>query len=212
MLLKRAADIAEALYSVPRPHSQLQALPSSPAHGSVMGLGSYPSQLGVSIGEPGQSSQGEQRESQKQLPASVFATNEAQIWLSIFIFSPGYIRNSSSLSPRGYPSASTPQQSSYGGSGGMTGGYGTVPMTSLGVPGSPGFSSASPTGSPYSKTLCATWLYVNLCVSFADYAVLFRPETDCSSLVHSNALQPHYTRKLQLLIVSLAFLLIPICC
>ncbi|XP_071379240.1 transcription factor COE2 isoform X3 [Centroberyx affinis] len=121
MLLKRAADIAEALYSVPRPHSQLQALPSSPAHGSVMGLGSYPSQLGVSIGEPGQSSQ-------------------------------GYIRNSSSLSPRGYPSASTPQQSSYGGSGGMTGGYGTVPMTSLGVPGSPGFSSASPTGSPYGKS------------------------------------------------------------
>uniref|UniRef100_A0A3B5AI93 Transcription factor COE2 n=1 Tax=Stegastes partitus TaxID=144197 RepID=A0A3B5AI93_9TELE len=118
MLLKRAADIAEALYSVPRPHSQLQALPSSPAHGSVMGLGSYPSQLGVSIGEPGQSSQ-------------------------------GYIRNSSSLSPRGYPSASTPQQSSYGSSAGMTGGYGTVPMTSLGVPGSPGFSSASPTGSPY---------------------------------------------------------------
>ncbi|MEQ2187403.1 hypothetical protein GOODEAATRI_004385 [Goodea atripinnis] len=122
MLLKRAADIAEALYSVPRPHSQLQGLPSSPAHGSVMGLGSYPSQLGVSIGDPGQSSQ-------------------------------GYIRNSSSLSPRGYPSASTPQQSSYGGSGGMTGGYGTVPMTSLGVPGSPGFSSASPTSSPYSKIL-----------------------------------------------------------
>ncbi|XP_061529270.1 transcription factor COE2 isoform X4 [Phycodurus eques] len=122
MLLKRAADIAEALYSVPRPHSQLQALPSSPAHGSVMGLGSYPSQLGVSIGEPGQSSQGERS---------------------------GYIRNSSSLSPRGYPSASTPQQSSYGGGGGMTGGYGTVPMTTLGVPGSPGFSSASPTGSSY---------------------------------------------------------------
>uniref|UniRef100_A0A3Q1I8Z5 IPT/TIG domain-containing protein n=1 Tax=Anabas testudineus TaxID=64144 RepID=A0A3Q1I8Z5_ANATE len=118
MLLKRAADIAEALYSVPRPHSQLQALPSSPAHGSVMGLGSYPSQLGVNLTQ-------------------------------YFYFPPGYIRNSSSLSPRGYPSASTPQQSSYGGSGGMTGGYGTVPMTSLGVPGSPGFSSASPTSSPY---------------------------------------------------------------
>lgn len=65
MLLKRAADIAEALYSVPRPHSQLQALPSSPAHGSVMGLGSYPSQLGVGIGEPGQSSQGENNSSGK---------------------------------------------------------------------------------------------------------------------------------------------------
>ncbi|XP_036382305.1 transcription factor COE2 isoform X2 [Megalops cyprinoides] len=119
MLLKRAADIAEALYSVPRPHSQLQALPSSPAHGSVMGLGSYPSQLGVSIGEPGQPS------------------------------TQGYIRNSSSLSPRGYPSASTPQQSGYGGGGGMSGGYGAVPMSSLGVPGSPGFSNASPTSSPY---------------------------------------------------------------
>ena len=71
MLLKRAADIAEALYSVPRPHSQLQALPSSPAHGSVMGLGSYPSQLGVAIGEPGQSSQGKQEEP-KAIPCFFF--------------------------------------------------------------------------------------------------------------------------------------------
>lgn len=55
MLLKRAADIAEALYSVPRPHSQLQAMPSSPVHGSVMGLSSYPTQLAVSIGESVQS-------------------------------------------------------------------------------------------------------------------------------------------------------------
>ncbi|XP_051751620.1 transcription factor COE2 isoform X4 [Ctenopharyngodon idella] len=114
MLLKRAADIAEALYSVPRPHSQLQAMPSSPVHGSVMGLSSYPSQLGVSIGEPGQTS------------------------------SQGYTR---SLSPRGYPSASTPQQSGYGSNGGMS--YGAVPMNSLGVSGSPGFNSASPNSSPY---------------------------------------------------------------
>ncbi|MGH0174640.1 UNVERIFIED_CONTAM: hypothetical protein FKN15_068467 [Acipenser sinensis] len=117
MLLKRAADIAEALYSVPRSHSQLQALPSSPAHGSVMGLNSYSSQLGVSIGDPGQNGQ-------------------------------GYIRNTSSLSPRGYPSASTPHQGGYSSAGGMNG-YGTVPMSSLGVPGSPGFTSASPTASPY---------------------------------------------------------------
>ncbi|XP_041089310.1 transcription factor COE2-like [Polyodon spathula] len=118
MLLKRAADIAEALYSIPRPHSQLQALPSSPAHGSVMGLNTYSSQLGVSIGDPGQNGQG------------------------------GYIRNTSSLSPRGYPSASTPQQGGYGSAGGMNG-YGAVPISSLGVPGSPGFTSASPTASPY---------------------------------------------------------------
>lgn len=157
MLIKRAADIAEALYSVPRPHSQLQALPSSPAHGSVMGLGSYPSQLGVGIGEHGQSSQGELKLTTDSPKVSLRWWGTARSccgWISIyFIFTPGYIRNSSSLSPRGYPSASTPQQSSYGGSGGMTGGYGTVPMTSLGVPGSPGFSSASPTSTPYSKTI-----------------------------------------------------------
>ncbi|XP_028821168.1 transcription factor COE2 isoform X2 [Denticeps clupeoides] len=118
-LLKRAADIAEALYTVPRPHSQLQALPPSPAHGSVMGISSYPPQLGISV--PDTQSTGQ-----------------------------GYIRNSSSLSPRGgYPSASTPQQSAYGSGGGMGGGYGAVPMGALGVPGSPGFSSASPSGSPY---------------------------------------------------------------
>lgn len=117
MLLKRAADIAEALYSVPRPHSQLQAMPSSPVHGSVMGLSSYPTQLGVSIGEQGSTQ--------------------------------GYSRNSSSLSPRGYPSSSTPHQSSYGPGGGMGASYGAVPMSSLGVPGSPGFNSTSPNSSPY---------------------------------------------------------------
>lgn len=78
------------------------------------------------------------------------------------MFPSGYIRNSSSLSPRGYSSASTPQQSSYGGTGGMTGGYGTVPMASLGVPGSPGFSSASPTSSPYSKALHALVVILNV--------------------------------------------------
>lgn len=46
----------------------------------------------------------------------------------------------------------------------MTGGYGTVPMTSLGVPGSPGFSSASPTGSPYSEYLILVPL--NVCGSY----------------------------------------------
>ncbi|XP_062873543.1 transcription factor COE2 isoform X4 [Trichomycterus rosablanca] len=123
MLLKRAADIAEALYSVPRPHSQLQALPSSPVHGSVMGLSSYPSHM--SIGDPGQSAGQE------------------------LVSFTGYMRNSSSLSPRSYPSASTPQQSGYGPGPGMSGGYGAVPMSSLGVPGSPGFSSASPNSSSY---------------------------------------------------------------
>lgn len=210
MLLKRAADIAEALYSVPRPHSQLQALPSSPAHGSVMGLGSYPSQLGVSIGEPGQSSQGEQ--SHLTSGALPYPGRRLELIQLCFHIRPppiGYIRNSSSLSPRGYPSASTPQQSGYGGSGGMTGGYGTVPMTSLGVPGSPGFNSASPTGSPYSKSiLCCAIIFTFTTVS--ESAVTLTAPLSLS-LSDSNALQPNHTRKLQLLLVSLAFLLLPIC-
>lgn len=49
--MKRAADIAEALYSVPRNPSQIPALSSSPAHSGMMGINSYGSQLGVSISE-----------------------------------------------------------------------------------------------------------------------------------------------------------------
>lgn len=49
----------------------------------------------------------------------------------------------------------------------MTGGYGTVPMTSLGVPGSPGFSSASPTSTPYSKTIRSINLSGNCAIEVA---------------------------------------------
>ncbi|KAJ6658637.1 hypothetical protein lerEdw1_019797, partial [Lerista edwardsae] len=51
IILKRAADIAEALYSVPRNPGQIPTLSSSPAHSSMMGINSYGSQLGVSISE-----------------------------------------------------------------------------------------------------------------------------------------------------------------
>ncbi|OXB56073.1 hypothetical protein ASZ78_002526 [Callipepla squamata] len=119
IILKRAADIAEALYSVPRNPAQIPALSSSPAHSSMMGINSYGSQLGVSISE---SAQGNNQ---------------------------GYIRNTSSISPRGYSSSSTPQQSNYSTSSNSMNGYSNVPMSNLGVPGSPGFINGSPTGSPY---------------------------------------------------------------
>ncbi|NXG96956.1 COE2 factor, partial [Loxia leucoptera] len=119
LILKRAADIAEALYSVPRNPAQIPALPSSPAHSSMMGINSYGSQLGVSISD---SAQGNNQ---------------------------GYIRNTSSISPRGYSSSSTPQQSSYSTSSSSMNGYSNVPMGNLGVPGSPGFINGSPSGSPY---------------------------------------------------------------
>ncbi|XP_017682760.1 PREDICTED: transcription factor COE2-like [Lepidothrix coronata] len=63
--------------------------------------------------------------------------------------SAGYIRNTSSISPRGYSSSSTPQQSNYSTSSNSMNGYSNVPMGNLGVPGSPGFINGSPTGSPY---------------------------------------------------------------
>ncbi|KAJ1059259.1 hypothetical protein K5549_008060 [Capra hircus] len=121
IILKRAADIAEALYSVPRNPSQIPALSSSPAHSGMMGINSYGSQLGVSISE---STQGNNQ---------------------------GYIRNTSSISPRGYSSSSTPQQSNYSTSSNSMNGYSNVPMANLGVPGSPGFLNGSPTGSPYGR-------------------------------------------------------------
>lgn len=102
MLLKRAADIAEALYSVPRPHSQLQALPSSPAHGSVMGLGSYPSQLGVSIGEPGQSSQGEQNDINEELLRFCFHECSSEL-IQRFYFSTRLHSKFQQFVPEGLP-------------------------------------------------------------------------------------------------------------
>lgn len=69
--------------------------------------------------------------------------------LSNCLFLVGYIRNTSSISPRGYSTSSTPQQSNYSTSSNSMNGYSNVPMSNLGVPGSPGFINGSPTGSPY---------------------------------------------------------------
>ncbi|XP_072915737.1 transcription factor COE2 isoform X5 [Hemitrygon akajei] len=119
MILKRAADIAEALYSVPRTPSQLPALSNTPSHSSMMRMNSYSGQLGVSISESAQGN------------------------------SQGYIHNSSSISPRGYAPTHSPQQSNYSTVGGNINGYSNVPMSNLGVPSSPGFLNSSPASSPY---------------------------------------------------------------
>ncbi|KAM4747065.1 transcription factor COE2 isoform 2-T2 [Rhinophrynus dorsalis] len=118
IILKRAADIAEALYSVPRNHNQIPTLSSSPGHSGMMGINSYGGQLGVSISDSQANNQ-------------------------------GYIRNTSSISPRGYSTSSTPQQSNYSTPSNSMNGYSNVPMSNLGVPGSPGFINGSPTTSPY---------------------------------------------------------------
>uniref|UniRef100_A0A8B9I7I5 EBF family member 4 n=1 Tax=Anser brachyrhynchus TaxID=132585 RepID=A0A8B9I7I5_9AVES len=117
IILKRAADIAEALYSVPRAPAQLSSL-GSHGPGAVMGVNSFGSQLAINIGD---SAQGPEQ---------------------------GYSRNTSSASPRGYVPSSTPQQGGYGGTSGING-YGGSGMAGLGVPGSPSFLNGSTANSPY---------------------------------------------------------------
>uniref|UniRef100_A0AAR2KHU9 IPT/TIG domain-containing protein n=1 Tax=Pygocentrus nattereri TaxID=42514 RepID=A0AAR2KHU9_PYGNA len=118
IILKRAADLTEALYSVPRSHNQLPSLTGSGAHSGMMGVNSFSSQLAVNISE---ASQGDQ----------------------------GYSRNSNSVSPRGYVPSSTPQQSNYNTITSTMNGYGAAGMTNLGVPGSPSFLNGSTANSPY---------------------------------------------------------------
>ncbi|XP_078145266.1 transcription factor COE3 isoform X6 [Centroberyx gerrardi] len=118
IILKRAADLTEALYSVPRSHNQLPSLTGSAAHSGMMGVNSFSSQLAVNISE---ASQGDQV---------------------------GYSRNSNSVSPRGYVPSSTPQQSNYNTITSTMNGYGAG-MTNLGVPGSPSFLNGSTANSPY---------------------------------------------------------------
>uniref|UniRef100_A0A667ZPS6 EBF family member 4 n=1 Tax=Myripristis murdjan TaxID=586833 RepID=A0A667ZPS6_9TELE len=120
IILKRAADLTEALYSVPRSHNQLPSLTGSAAHSGMMGVNSFSSQLAVNISE---ASQGDQ----------------------------GYSRNSNSVSPRGYVPSSTPQQSNYNTITSTMNGYGAAGMTNLGVPGSPSFLNGSTANSPYAS-------------------------------------------------------------
>uniref|UniRef100_A0A8C8C1T2 IPT/TIG domain-containing protein n=1 Tax=Oncorhynchus tshawytscha TaxID=74940 RepID=A0A8C8C1T2_ONCTS len=121
IILKRAADIAEALYSVPRNHNQIPSLANTASHG-MMGVNSFSSQLAVNVSE----SQGNDQ---------------------------GYSRNTSSASPRGYITSSTPQQSSYNTVSNSMNGYGNSGMSNLGVPSSPGFLNGSSANSPYGSDL-----------------------------------------------------------
>ncbi|XP_039991216.1 transcription factor COE3-like isoform X7 [Xiphias gladius] len=122
IILKRAADIAEALYSVPRNHNQIPSLGNTTSH-SMMGVNSFSGQLAVNVSETTQ------------------GTNNMQI---------GYSRNTSSVSPRGYVPSSTPQQSNYGNTvSNSMNGYGNTGMPNLGVATSPGFLNGSSANSPY---------------------------------------------------------------
>ncbi|XP_026773959.1 transcription factor COE1-A isoform X1 [Pangasianodon hypophthalmus] len=117
IILKRAADIAEALYNVPRTHNQLSGLANSSVHTGMMGVNSFHGQLAVNVSE---STQGANQ---------------------------GFSRNTSSVSPHGYVPSTTPQQSSYSTVSTSMNGYGNSGMTTLG--GSPNFLNGSAANSPY---------------------------------------------------------------
>uniref|UniRef100_A0A3Q2Z053 EBF family member 4 n=1 Tax=Hippocampus comes TaxID=109280 RepID=A0A3Q2Z053_HIPCM len=122
MILKRAADLTEALYSgVPRGHNQLPSLSGAAAHSGMMAVNSFGGQLSANISEASQADQ-------------------------------GYSRSSSSVSPRGYAPSSTPQQSTnYNAINSITSsinGYAAA-MSNLAVPGSPGFINGAGANSAY---------------------------------------------------------------
>ncbi|XP_033182717.1 transcription factor COE3a isoform X1 [Anabas testudineus] len=132
IILKRAADIAEALYSVPRNHNQIPSLGNTASHG-MMGVNSFSGQLAVNVSETTQV---------------------------------GYSRNTSSVSPRGYVPSSTPQQSNYGNTvSNSMNGYGNTGMPNLGVATSPGFLNGSSANSPYGIVPSSPTMAVSNCNS-----------------------------------------------
>ncbi|XP_010862995.1 transcription factor COE1-A isoform X1 [Esox lucius] len=112
MILKRAADIAEALYTtVPRGHNQLTGLGTGSVHTGMMAVNSF--------------------------PGSEVAQTANQ----------GYNRSSSNVSPHSYVPSTTPQQTSYSSVSTSMNGYTNSGMTTLGT--SPNFLNGSATNSPY---------------------------------------------------------------
>ncbi|KAM7389293.1 hypothetical protein PAMP_023279 [Pampus punctatissimus] len=78
IILKRAADLTEALYSVPRSHNQLPSLTGSAAHTGMMGVNSFSSQLAVNISEASQADQGYSRNSNSVSPRGYVPSSTPQ--------------------------------------------------------------------------------------------------------------------------------------
>uniref|UniRef100_A0A8C1T7M6 Transcription factor COE1 n=1 Tax=Cyprinus carpio TaxID=7962 RepID=A0A8C1T7M6_CYPCA len=78
IILKRAADLTEALYSVPRSHNQLPSLTGSSAHSGMMGVNSFSSQLAVNISEASQGDQGYSRNSNSVSPRGYVPSSTPQ--------------------------------------------------------------------------------------------------------------------------------------
>ncbi|XP_016365850.1 transcription factor COE3-like isoform X2 [Sinocyclocheilus rhinocerous] len=189
IILKRAADIAEALYSVPRNHNQIPSLANTASHGGMMGVNSFGGQLAVNVSE---TSQGQDREK----------SHWNTCWdaeYPPYIHGVGYSRNTSSVSPRGYVPSSTPQQSNYNTVSNSMNGYGNTGMPNLGVPSSPGFLNGSSANSPYgskyqvvpsSPTMAASSVSLSSNCSSTHGIFSFSPANVISAVKQKSAFAP----------------------
>ncbi|KAL2094573.1 hypothetical protein ACEWY4_009292 [Coilia grayii] len=162
IILKRAADIAEALYNVPRNHNQLTGLTNSSVHAGMMGVNSFPGQLAVNVSDSSQ------------------AGNQ------------GFSRNTSSVSPHGYVPSSTPQQTSYSSVSTSMNGYGNSGMSNLGS--SPSFLNGSAANSPYaivpsSPTMASSTSLASNCSSSSGI-FSFSPANMVSAVKQKSAFAP----------------------
>ncbi|KAM5172125.1 transcription factor COE1 isoform 5-T5 [Mantella aurantiaca] len=111
IILKRAADIAEALYSVPRNHSQLPALANSSVHPSMMGVNSFSGQLAVNVSEPSQVTN-QVVPSSPTMASSTSLPSNCSSSSGIFSFSPANmvsaVKQKSAFAPVVRPQASPP--------------------------------------------------------------------------------------------------------
>ncbi|MBN3313921.1 COE3 factor, partial [Atractosteus spatula] len=162
VLLKRAADLVEALYGMPHNNQAtacplcccvptpcclaLQEIILKRAADLTEALYSVPrnhNQLPSLTGSAAHSGMMGVNSFSSQLAVNISETSQST--------EQGYSRNSNSVSPRGYVPSSTPQQSNYNTITSTMNGYGTAGMTNLGVPGSPSFLNGSTTNSPYAS-------------------------------------------------------------
>ncbi|KAL4823058.1 hypothetical protein H8958_017635 [Nasalis larvatus] len=161
IILKRAADIAEALYSVPRNHNQLPALANTSVHAGMMGVNSFSGQLAVNVSEASQ------------------ATNQ------------GFTRNSSSVSPHGYVPSTTPQQTNYNSVTTSMNGYGSAAMSNLGGSPTflNGSAANSPYAMPSSPTMASSTSLPSNCSSSSGI-FSFSPANMVSAVKQKSAFAP----------------------
>uniref|UniRef100_A0A8C1VT57 EBF transcription factor 3a n=1 Tax=Cyprinus carpio TaxID=7962 RepID=A0A8C1VT57_CYPCA len=170
VLLKRAADLVEALYGMP--HNNQVQTHANEAPFLFLCMVDVIKSAFVSF---------------CYIPVCFKAS-----WGPLYL---GYSRNTSSVSPRGYVPSSTPQQSNYNTVSNTMNGYGNAGMPNLGVPSSPGFLNGSSANSPYgivpsSPTMAASSVSLSSNCSSTHGIFSFSPANVISAVKQKSAFAP----------------------